>query len=275
MIGKLHYAAYLLALLAAGPLSGCKSYAPVKLEVTDWAPDMARQTTADFSGNLVTLHNVRHAEYRSSSDCDVTWYDKVVDLDKIRTVDFIMVPFGGVPGIAHTMLSYGFDDDAYLGVSVEIRRRVGEVYNPAKGLENHYPLQYVFADESDLIGRRAIYDLDDVYLYRANATAEQARAMFVSMCERANKLAVDPEYYNTIFNNCTTNIVRHVNEIAKRERVPFTVKGLFPGYSDRLAYQLGLIASDKSFDMTKQAARVNEKVYAYRNDPNFSRMIRR
>jgi hypothetical protein len=232
MIGKLSLEVRMLALLAVITLPGCKSYAPVELKVPEWSPDMARQTTADFSGNLVTLHNVRHAEYRSSKDYDVTWYDKVVDLDKIRTVDFVMVPFGGVPGVAHTQLSYGFEGDDYLGVSVEIRRKVGEEYNPIKGLEKHFPLHYVFADESDLIGRRAIYDLNDVYLYRAHANAEQARAMFVSMCERANKLVKQPEYYNTLLNNCTTNVVRHVNEIAARERVPFSFKVMFPGYSD-------------------------------------------
>jgi hypothetical protein len=275
MIGKLSLEVRMLALLAVITLPGCKSYAPVELKVPEWSPDMARQTTADFSGNLVTLHNVRHAEYRSSKDYDVTWYDKVVDLDKIRTVDFVMVPFGGVPGVAHTQLSYGFEGDDYLGVSVEIRRKVGEEYNPIKGLEKHFPLHYVFADESDLIGRRAIYDLNDVYLYRAHANAEQARAMFVSMCERANKLVKQPEYYNTLLNNCTTNVVRHVNEIAARERVPFSFKVMFPGYSDRLAYQLGLIASDQPFEVTKRAARINEKAFVYRDDPNFSRMIRR
>ena len=58
-------------------------------------------------------------------------------------------------------------------------------------------------------------------------------------------------------------------------RLPFSMKVLFPGYSDRLAYQLGLIASDQPFEATKQAARINEAAFAYRDDPNFSRMIRR
>ncbi len=274
MIAKSCHAARFHCLLAA-LLVGCKSYAPVALRLPEWSPDMARVTTAEFNGNLVTLHNVRHCNYRTAQDYDVTWYDKVVDLDKIRTLDYVMVPFGELPGIAHTQLSYGFEGDDYIGVSVEIRRKVGESYDFLKGLTSYFPLHYVIADENDLIGRRAIYDLNDVYVYRANATAEQARAMFVDMLERANKLALFPENYNTLTNNCTTNVVRHVNQVARRVKVPFSLKVLFPGYSDRLAYELGLIASDKPFEEAKQAARVNDAAFIYRNDPNFSRMIRR
>ena len=275
MLHKLPISARQLLLLAALLLAGCKSYAPAALNVPDWSPDQAEQTTAVIEGDVVNLHNVRHCTYRTSTDYEVTWYDKTVDLSKIRTVDYVMVPFGEVPGIAHTMLSYGFEGDDYVGVSVETRRLRDEKYNPLKGLINHYPLHYVFADESDLIGRRAIHDLNDVYVYRANATAEQARAMFTDMLERANKLAIAPEYYNTLTNNCTTNVVRHVNNVAKSERVPLNAQVLFPGYSDRLAYQLGLIASDKPFEATKQEARVNEAAFVYRDDPNFSRLIRR
>ena len=275
MMGILSRTGRLAQLLALLVLVGCKTYAPVALKVPEWSPDMAKETTVEFNDNVVTLHNVRHCSYRTSKDYDVTWYDKTLDLTKIRTVDYVMVPFGEFPGVAHTMLSYGMEGDDYIGVSVEVRRKVGEVYDPLKGLTNYFPVHYVFADERDVIGRRAIYDKNDVYVYHAKATAEQARAMFVDMCNRANKLAVDPEYYNTITNNCTTNLVRHVNHVANYEKVPLNFSVLFPGYSDRLAYQLGLIASDKPFDATKEAARVNEAAFVYRDDPNFSRMIRR
>jgi len=263
---------FLLALMV---LAGCKTYSPVAHKVPNWSPDLERTPTVVFNENLVKVFNVRNCEYRTSTDYDVNWYDKLVDLEKLRTVDFIMVPFGDVPGIAHTMVSFGFEGDDYLGVSVEVRRREGESYSPLIGMTNYYPIHYVFADEKDLIGRRAIYDKNDVYVYRANATAEQGRAMFVDMCQRANNLSITPEYYNTLTNNCTTNLVGHVNRIAKYEKVPLNSKLLFPGYSDRLAYELGLIASDRPFEVTKQEARVNELAYIYREDPHFSKQIRR
>ena len=49
---------------------------------------------------------------------------------------------------------------------------------------------------------------------------------------------------------------------------------LLPGYSDELAYDLGLIVRNGSFSQTKEAAKVNFKAYLYRDDPDFSRKIR-
>ena len=56
----------------------------------------------------------------------VDHYDKTFDLGKLRSVDFITVPFKGMPSMAHTMLSFGFEGDDYLAVSVEIRKEKGE-----------------------------------------------------------------------------------------------------------------------------------------------------
>ena len=62
--------------------------------------------------------------YASADDYLLRYYNKSYDLNKIRSVDFIMVPFADLPQIAHVMLSFGFEDDEYVCVSVEIRRDV-------------------------------------------------------------------------------------------------------------------------------------------------------
>jgi hypothetical protein len=64
--------------------------------------------------------------------------------------------------------------------------------------------------------------------------------MLVSMPRRANHLRDAPEHYNAVTNTCTTNIVRHVNELVPG-RVLWSYKLLLPGYSDELAYEVGLI----------------------------------
>ena len=64
---------------------------------------------------------------------------------------------------------------------------------------------YVLASERDLIGRRTRYRDVDVFLYPTKSSPEQSRALFVDVLKRANKLASDPEYYDTITNNCTNS----------------------------------------------------------------------
>ncbi|NLE37890.1 MAG: DUF4105 domain-containing protein, partial [Pirellulaceae bacterium] len=83
-----------------------------------------------------------------------------------------------------------------------------------------------------------------------------------------------PEFYNTLTNNCTTNIVDHINRLVPN-RVPLDKRILLNGQSDRLAYELGLLDADHSFEETKAAARINYLAYLYRDSADFSALIRR
>jgi hypothetical protein len=86
-------AAFLCAILAiCAP--GCKGAG------SQWSPNQAVLPTADFTGNQVTIHNVRNTEYRTADDYTVQHYDKTFDLEKLDSVDFIVVPFDDVPSPA-------------------------------------------------------------------------------------------------------------------------------------------------------------------------------
>jgi large conductance mechanosensitive channel len=89
-----------------------------------------------------------------------------------------------------------------------------------------------------------------------------------------NKLKKEPEFYNTITNTCTTNIVHHVNLISK-DRIPLLRwEIVFPKESDRLAYNLGLIDTDLSFEEARTRYHINDRALRYADDPNFSAKIR-
>jgi hypothetical protein len=171
------------------------------------------------------------------------------------------------------MLSFGFEGDEYVCVSVEIRREKGEKYSPWAGFVRQYELMYVIGDERDLIQLRTNHRLDDVFVYRTRATPDQARLLFVDMLARANKLTREPEFYHTVTNNCTTNVVNHINKLWPN-RIAYNVQLVLPGYSDRVAYALGLLDTTKSFDETRQAARVNRLAYVHRESAQFSAAIR-
>jgi len=239
----------------------------------DWSPDQAVLATAEFHGEEVTVRNIRHITYRTLDDYDVAHYDKTCDLRKLTSVDFIVVPFNDMPNVGHTMLSFGFEDRDYLGVSVEIRKERGEKYGPLRGFLRQYELIYVVADEQDLLLRRVLLDRSDVYVYRTRATPEEARALFMDVMQRVNKLAAAPEFYDTLTNNCTTNIRNHINHLLP-DRVPYDYRVLLPGHSDRLADDIGLLRTDASVEQTRACARINYLAYLHRDDPAFSVKIR-
>lgn len=251
--------------------SGCKTINPSNDRA--WTPDQAILPTAEFRGNLVKVHNVRYCDYRSDEDFTVRYDERVFDLDEIHSVDFIVAPFPDQPQVAHTMLSFGFDDNEHVAVSVEIRKELGERYSPVNGALRQYELTYVVADERDVIRLRTDQWLQDVYLYRTKATPKQARQLFLNVMRRVNKLAEEPEFYDTLTNNCTTNIVDHINELAPN-RIPFDHRIVLPGLADEYAYDLGLIDSPYSFARTKRRAKINSLAYRFRDAPDFSEKIR-
>jgi hypothetical protein len=240
----------------------------------DWTPEQAKVAKAEIDGNRATVHNIRDCRWRTANDFTLSYYDKTFDLDELSSVDFIVVPFNETPSLGHTMLSFGFAGGEHLAVSVEIRKERGQAFSAVGGFFRQYELIYVVASERDVIQKRVTCDLSDVYLYRSTATPEQARELFVDVMHRVNKLARSPEFYDTLTNNCTTNIRNHVNHLKPNE-VPYDYRVLLPGLSDELAYDLGLIERHGSYAETRLHARVNYQAYLHRNDPMFSQAIRR
>ena len=94
------------------------------------------------------------------------------------------------------------------------------------------------------------------------------------MLARVNKLQREPEFYDSLTNNCTTNLVNHVNKL-RPGRIPFDVRVLLPGHSDRLAYELGLLDIDGRFEYARENAKVNVLAQLNSDSPEFSKRIRR
>lgn len=244
----------------------------------NWSPDQAITASAVIEDNLAYISNIRNTLYRSTEDFDVRYYDKTFDLDTIASIDYAVVPIADWRGPAHTQLSFGFDTEdgsrEYVAISVEIRKEVGEQFSPLTGLLRKFELMYVVADEEDVIKLRTNHRENEVYLYPIKTTQEKMKTMFVSMLERVNKLNTQPEFYNTFFNSCTTNIADHINIITPH-RVPFNYKVAFPGYSDELAYDLGLIDTNFQLEELREKYNVSEAAKNLDVDDDFSIEIRK
>jgi len=241
----------------------------------DWNPDQAILAEAIFNGDKVTVKNIRNNKYRTVDDFDVRYYDKTFDLNKIKKVYYVVEPFSAIAGPAHTFLTFEFEGDDYLSISIEIRKRKGEVFNELLSAINYYELMYVVADENDVVKLRSNYRHDMVFMYPMKAEIEDVRALFTNMLKRANKLAKEPEFYNLFYNTCTTNIVDHVNELrVKAPQIPYGLSIWLPAYSDTLAFNLGLIDTDLAIEHARIRYFINQRAEKYADHPNFSKLIR-
>ncbi|MHB8954176.1 MAG: Lnb N-terminal periplasmic domain-containing protein [Pirellulaceae bacterium] len=239
----------------------------------NWKASMEVLPSARVRDDRATIYNVRNCTYLDEDSYVVTYEDRTYDLDDIQSLDFIMCPFKSSPSLAHTMLSFGFRDGRYLGVSIEVRLEEGESYSAVGGTMRQFEIIYVLADERDLIQLRTEVRDSDVYVYRCRFTPDEVRALFIDILKRVNTLKKHPEFYDTLANNCTTNIVAHVNRV-RPGAIPWQPGSLLTGYADQEAYRLGLLVDYGSFEATKQRAHINDLARRHAQEPLFSARIR-
>jgi hypothetical protein len=239
----------------------------------EWLPEQRLMPRADFFDHFVTIHNVRDFRWGAAGPVRTEWQKRSYDLDAVESVWYILTPFArDRRGPAHAFVSFGFADGRFLAVSVEARRETGEAYSIAKGMLKRYELMYVVGDERDLIQLRAGRG-DDVFVYPVRASADQARALLVDMLERANQLYERPEFYGTLRNNCTTNLLAHVNTLTT-EPIRYGRRILLPGYSDEVAFERGLIDTTLPLDSARARFRINERAATAIGRDDYSHAIR-
>lgn len=231
-----------------------------KLPVVEWRDE----------GKLF-LRNIRNFRYNGTRDDYIPdWYDDEYSVSELASVDVISSYWSG-NAIAHIFLSFGFSDGRHLAISIETRRSHHQRYSTWRGFFKHYMLTYVLADERDLIGVRTDVRKERVYLYPLQISSEAAQDLFLKYIERIDNLSVQPEFYNTFNNNCTSNILHHAAAVSSE--IKYNWKVLVSGYADKYIYDLGLLDNSISFDKLKEVCLIKRPPGSI-IDANYSESIR-
>ncbi len=244
----------------------------------DWSLDQKILAEIKVSENLVYIKNVRNFKYKSTSDYQVWYYNKNYNLDEIKSVDYIIEPFSIYDWPAHTMLSFGFTNWSYLVISAEIRKEKWESFSAFLWLLNKYEMVYIIWDEKDLIKLRANYRKDQVFLYPIKTEKENIKKLFISALQRANKLSIEPEFYNTLTNTCTTSILDQVNSIRKannKDKIAWSKQVFLPSHSDEIIYDLWLINTTLPLVEARSYYNINELSEKYADSEDYSKLIRK
>ncbi len=239
---------------------------------------VARNPYAVFEpgGKTVVIHNIRDFDYRTEKDFTVRYLTETYDLDKLKTMDYIQVHWDGLKVIAHSMLSFGFEDGRHLVVSVETRLAKGDVQGGLPGLYKQFGLLMILGTERDLLGLRTNYRHEKVYLYPTRCSREEVRTVFLDILRRVNDLKEHPRFYNTVLHNCFTSLLPSLKLI--RPQMRFDISMLFNGLTDYKAfeYQLSQGNVQGTFEDFRRAHYVNPKIDHVAELPaNYSEVIRR
>ncbi|HEX5507527.1 MAG TPA: DUF4105 domain-containing protein [Pseudolabrys sp.] len=236
-----------------------------------WRPEVAVMPRATIDGDRVRITGVRDFDYRSLTDFTVHYEEREIQLSHLTGLDFFVSYWSEGP-VAHTFVSFIFDNAPPLSISIETRPEVGEGFAPVASLFKQFELIYVVGSERDLVRVRTDYRKERVYLYRLNSPVDNVRKLLLIYLKRINELADRPEFYHLLTNSCTINIIRYANAAGRVGR--FNIRHLFNGLIDSYLYHSGRVNTALPFEELRRRSLINDAAQAADDAPDFSDRIR-
>ena len=243
----------------------------------DWQTQLAIPSTASWSGDNVTIKNVRNYRYGpEETDIHPNYYDRVYDASKIKKVWYTTEPFNEDKSAAHTYLSFEFENGDFLAISIEGRKTKTQQYSALKGTLRSYPLIYIAADERDVTLLRANLRKDSVYVYPVKLSEQKnAKILLKNMLDEMNDLLVHPRWYNTLSSNCTSEIAKQVDRLSPGRISPLSWQLWLTAHADELALKRGLLDTDLPISKAREKYFVTEKSQQAGDVPDYSALIRK
>lgn len=238
----------------------------------DWAMDGTHGVTGQIGADgRVTLTNLRNHDWISPTSAVERWETRVVDPDRITSLDLILSTWDS-PEIAHTLVSFGFDDGQHVVFSLEIRKERDEAFSAVAGFFRQYEQVLIAADERDILRLRTDVRGETVSLYPVTLDPARRRALFLAFVDLGNDLAVHPRWYNTLTGNCTTVPFRLVQGLSDRVGLNLQVllSGRLPAYLD----QLGVLPAGVTLDEARRRALLHPLGPAPADGAEYSRRLR-
>lgn len=215
-----------------------------------WDDDVRVLAGVEFrQDGRVTLTGIRDWRYRGDSVVSRPYFDAVYDPATITRAWLYEQELGLGGLIAHTFLVFEFDGPpaaaSRLGLSVETRREQGETYSLLRGMLNSFEVTHIWATERDLVTRRV--DHLDYPLTRYPLTVEPdvLADVFVEFLRETAALASSPRWYHTIRTNCTSSLIRYVNQ-RRPGAIPEHYSSVLTGRADSHLAALGYLDAGRA-----------------------------
>jgi Domain of unknown function (DUF4105) len=112
----------------------------------EWRSEVSVMPRAVIDGDRIRITGVRNFQYRTRNDFTVRYEEREYWLSHLKNLDFYVSYFADGP-VAHTFVSFIFDNALPLSISIETRPEVGEGFAPIASLFKQFELIYVVVRE--------------------------------------------------------------------------------------------------------------------------------
>lgn len=237
-----------------------------------WVDENAYQATGQIDGERLVIHNCRNFRWRTRQNYTPQWDEAVYDLNDLEALDLFTSSWGD-PRIAHLIVSFVFRSVPPLAFSIETRRETNEKWSTLAGFMKAYELLIIAAPETDLVLVRTNIREETVHRYRLRSTPMMRRHLLNQYINEMNRLAARPRFYNTVFNNCTTEVARILR--AAGRSIPFSWPLIISGYVPRYFYDIGLLDQRLPFAEIHAAGDIGARARDAQSVAEFSTRIRK
>lgn len=223
----------------------------------EWDEDVAVLAGVEAGADgRIHLTGVRDWRYTRDSIVSKDYFDRTYDPDEVVGMWLYEQPLDGVGLIAHTFLVFEFDPSygpyRWLGLSVETRRESGEEYSIVLGMLRQFEVTHIWAMERDLVRRRVEYLDYPLRRYRLDIPVSYQTRIFTSMARETAALSESPRWYHTALHNCTSSLIRYVNE-SQPDAIPLHYSYVFTGKVDEYLEHLGYLDRAAGTDITRDS----------------------
>lgn len=252
----------------------------------DWQPEVSEvlSYSRDVNNpNLITFKNVRNFDWYLAEQTDSAaeepleilanerWQTRTVDMSKLSGIDVTNSYWMG-PLIAHTLVSFRFEDDRPLAFSFEIRKEQHESFSAFAGFFRRFELSLIAAEERDILYTRSNARGEQVYLFPvSHLQKHEVTALFESYLQAADELVAAPAWYNTFTSNCT-NIIFYMARIVSGDRLPWDYRIWVSGWLPNYLFDIGMLDANPteqgqpwSMDTWYERTHINRKVRGFDN----------
>ena len=226
-----------------------------------WNPEVARMLSYERQGDIITIHNVRNFDWHKDGSYTEQWETRQYNLNDINGVNIITSYWMG-PKIAHTLVSFDFKNQKPLVFSIEIRKEKTESFSAIGGFFRQFELSLIAADEKDIVYTRSNIRGEQVYFFPVKMDKHMAQSLFLEYLSKADDLAEQPKWYNTLTSNCTTLVFDMVQAVSDKQ-LPMDYRLIASGYLPNYLKDLHVLPHDWDIQTWYQRAHVNPKSASY------------